>query len=471
MSEPVRGRGRGGVGRGRGQGQGQGRGRGRGGDGEEREKWTDREKDIIRKMLAPGTVFYNIIKGDGTSYAKHKAWQDICDEFCYQSGRPTVKLQKLREMYKKDCIKLSKEKRVEYDQFMARERDFQSYSKGTGGGRAAPQPFHDPDIHGENPSLHLPRIPRDFDALTDAPRNVLPPTMTSAGVEQSEYIFPPNTTLHYNHPHTIVTTTTATNSSSLSAPVVGFSTGVSPTNAGVPVVDNTETESADAGGTTENVEDYQTTMRQFDAICSSAHDHVYGQTHHPDDFGVSVANAMMLNRTETANRLPLSTLGEDEHMEEVIDTQEIENANDGIPAAPATTPTNTAISRDALSQALDVTARFLDPANRATATPVPTTVIQQLPVVRQEGRGRQDNTGENADRGQRQRIKAARGDVALAAEKYYNDMLEIQRKCGEKYVEYLSAKMANEKAMHDKDIELKNKDLELKEAELQQMRQ
>ena len=118
-----------------------------------------------------------------------------------------------------------------------------------------------------------------------------------------------------------------------------------------------------------------------------------------------------------------------------------------------------------------MTARFLDPANRATATAVPTTVIQQLPVVRQEGRGRQDNTGENADRGQRQRIKAARGDVAQAAEKYYNDMLEIQRKCADKYVEYLSAKMANEKAMHDKEIELKNKDLELKEAELQQMRQ
>ena len=31
--------------------------------------------------------------------------------------------------------------------------------------------------------------------------------------------------------------------------------------------------------------------------------------------------------------------------------------------------------------------------------------------------------------------------------------------------------MANEKAMHDKDIELKNKDLELKEEELKQMRQ
>ena len=180
---------------------------------------------------------------------------------------------------------------------------------------------------------------------------------------------------------------------------------------------------------------------------------------------------MMLNRTETANRLPLTTLGEEEHMEEVIDTQDIGNANDGTPAAPATTPTTTVISRDALSEALDMTGRFLDPTNRATARAVPTTVIQPLPVVRQEGRGRQDNAGENADRGQRQRIKAARGDVAQAAEKYYNDMLEIQRKCGEKYVEYLSAKMANEKAMHDKDIELKNKDLELKEEELKQMRQ
>ena len=118
-----------------------------------------------------------------------------------------------------------------------------------------------------------------------------------------------------------------------------------------------------------------------------------------------------------------------------------------------------------------MTERFFDPRNRATATAVPTRVIQPLPVVRQEGRGRQDNTGENADRGQRQRIKAARGDVAQAAEKYYTDMLEIQRKCADKYVEYLSAKMANEKAMHDKEIELKNKDLELKEAELQQMRQ
>ena len=55
MSEPVRGQGRGGEGGGR----GRGRGRGRGGDGEEREKWTDIEKDIIRKMLAYGTGYWN----------------------------------------------------------------------------------------------------------------------------------------------------------------------------------------------------------------------------------------------------------------------------------------------------------------------------------------------------------------------------------------------------------------------------
>ena len=151
-------------------------------------------------MLEEGTDFYNKIKGDSNSYAKHKTWEEIAKEFCIQSGRSSVNLQKLREMYKKDCIKLSKEKKNEYDQFMVRERYYQSHCKETGGGRAAPQPYHDPDIHGENPSLHLPRMPTDFNALTVAPRNVLPPTITSVrvgvgvGVEHSEYTFPPNTT-------------------------------------------------------------------------------------------------------------------------------------------------------------------------------------------------------------------------------------------------------------------------------------
>ena len=86
MTEPMRGQGQGGEIRGRGRGRGQGRGRG--GDGEEREKWTPREKDIIKNMLAYGTDFWNKLKGDGNSYNKHKVWQDVCKEFCYQSGRP-----------------------------------------------------------------------------------------------------------------------------------------------------------------------------------------------------------------------------------------------------------------------------------------------------------------------------------------------------------------------------------------------
>ena len=177
MTEPVRGQGQGGEIRGR--GRGRGRGHGRGGDGEEREKWTDIEKDIIRKMLEEGTDFYNKIKGDSNSYAKHKTWEEIAKEFCFQSGRSTVNLQKLREMYKKDCMKLSKEKKNLWDEYKDREREYQTYSKGTGGGPAAPQPYYDPDMHGINTSLNLPRMPTPFNTLTVASRNVLPHTMTS----------------------------------------------------------------------------------------------------------------------------------------------------------------------------------------------------------------------------------------------------------------------------------------------------
>ena len=251
-------------------------------------------------------------------------------------------------------------------------------------------------------------------------------------------------------------------------------------------MDHTETEFANTGGTTENVEDIESTMenQQYDAMYASTYDHDYGPTPHQDDFGVSVACAMVQNRT--ANRLPLSTLSEAEHMDEIMDTTEFGSATDSAPsellqtpstnvsgtaatpAAPATTPA-TGITRDALRNALDMAERTLAPRNTATA-PAPTTVVQPMPVVRQEARGRQENAGENADRG-RNRIKAARGDVASAAEKYYKDMLDIQRQCGQKYVEYLTAKMASEKAMHDKDMELKNKDMELKEAQLQVLRQ
>ena len=84
---------------------------------------------------------------------------------------------------------------------------------------------------------------------------------------------------------------------------------------------------------------------------------------------------------------------------------------------------------------------------------------------RQEARSRQESGG-NADRGRR-RIQAARGDVAFAAEKYYNDMLEIQRQSGAKYMEYINAKIANEKAMHDKDMEIKEAKLKLLNKQLE----
>ena len=54
MAEPVRSRGR-------------GQGCGRGGGGGERETWTDREKDIIRALIAPGTEYYKRLKGKATS--------------------------------------------------------------------------------------------------------------------------------------------------------------------------------------------------------------------------------------------------------------------------------------------------------------------------------------------------------------------------------------------------------------------
>ena len=45
--------------------------------------------------------------------------------------------------------------------------------------------------------------------------------------------------------------------------------------------------------------------------------------------------------------------------------------------------------------------RILAPRNTDTA-PAPTTVDQPMPVVRQEGRGRQENAGENAYRGRQE---------------------------------------------------------------------
>ena len=83
-------------------------------------------------------------------------------------------------MYKKDIAKGNKEKRKEYTQLVAEEREYQIYSKGTGGGPAAPAlQQHDPDVHGLNQSLYPPRIPTAFNTLTVGQRMVQPSTIPS----------------------------------------------------------------------------------------------------------------------------------------------------------------------------------------------------------------------------------------------------------------------------------------------------
>ena len=52
-------------------------------------------------------------------------------------------------MYKKEMVKVAKQHRREHTMLVAQEREYQLYSKGTGGGPAAPVPqHHDPDVHG-----------------------------------------------------------------------------------------------------------------------------------------------------------------------------------------------------------------------------------------------------------------------------------------------------------------------------------
>ena len=46
-------------------------------------------------------------------------------------------------------------------------------------------------------------------------------------------------------------------------------------------------------------------------------------------------------------------------------------------------------------------------------------------------------------------------------------MLEIQKQSGAEYVAYLTAKTANEKAQHDKDLELKDAQLQLLRKQLE----
>ena len=451
MSQPTRGRGRG---RGK---------RGGGGGGGERENWSDKEKEIIKDILGPNTEYYNKIHGDATSLQKYEVWQKICEDFCAASGRPQVNHQKLRDMYKKEMVKVAKQHRREHTMLVAQEREYQLYSKGTGGGPAAPVPqHHDPDVHGLQQFSYPLRIPTSFNTLTVQQRMVHPSTITSESDHPSQYIFPSSTA---------TATATATASSSLSAPAVGPSTGVSPIHTGVPGVDHTDTEFANTGGTTENVEDLDSRMenQHYREYYGSSYEHNCGQIP-PDDFGVSVAIALTQNRT-SENRLPLTTLTEEEHIQQVMDTTQLESATTSAPDLLLTPSTNVSttpgqsgpaplITRDALTHALNMAERTLQPRGRVPVT-APAPGVQP----RQEARSRQQSGG-NADRGRR-RIQAARGDVASAAEKYYKDMLEIQRQSGAKYVEYINAKIANEKAMHEKEMQIKDAQLQLLRKQLE----
>ena len=117
-------------------------------------------------------------------------------------------------------------------------------------------------------------------------------------------------------------------------------------------------------------------------------------------------------------------------------------------------------SIDALTHALNMAERTLQPRGRVPVI-APAPGVQQ----RQEARSRQESGG-NADR-ERRRIQAARGHIASVAEKYYNNMLEIQRQSGAKYMEYMNAKITNEKAMHEKDMQIKEAKLQLLRKQLE----
>ena len=135
---------------------------------------------------------------------------------------------------------------------MRKEREFQIYCSGTGGGPSLPALEHfDPDVYSQQEFEALARILTPFNSMT-VQRRDHPSTITSGSVQHSEYTLPSASA-------TATAITSA--SSSLSATVVGLSTGDGPINTVTnTVVDHTVTEFADTDGTTENVQDLQRRM-------------------------------------------------------------------------------------------------------------------------------------------------------------------------------------------------------------------
>ena len=150
----------------------------------------------------------------------------------------------------------------------------------------------------------------------------------------------------------------------------------------------------------------------------------------------------MAENMRTGNILPLTTISEEEQLQEIMDTTE-------YPCTTTTTPnlvltplqnvstTSAPSAPSILTNALELAGRtLLLNKNRVAVTPRPT--AGQTPRSRQ-------GSGDTAGRG-RKKIAAARGDVAAAAEKYYTEMLKLQEANCKKYEEYLTQKIVNKKA-------------------------
>ena len=133
--------------------------------------------------------------------------------------------------------------------------------------------------------------------------------------------------------------------------------------------------------------------------------------------------AMAQNR-RTQNRLPLTTISEEEQLQETMDTTEYPCTTTTTPNL-VLTPLKNVITTSApssiLSNALEQAGRTLQlNRNRVAVAPRPT--AGQTPRSRQ-------GYGDTSGRG-RKRIAAARGDIAAAAETYYTEMLKVQQASG-----------------------------------------
>ena len=268
----------------------------------------------------------------------------------------------------------------------------------------------------------------------------------------------------------------ASASSSLSATVPGFSTGDGPINL-VPntAVDLTVQEFTNTDGTTENVEDLQSRMpNQYE-------DNQYAQQYDQpidDNHGIAVGMIMAEQRRAREQIIPISTISNEEEGDQLMDTTGSPIMSTTTTTVVLTTLTNvstpSAPAAAATINALEMARQTLN-INRGG--------VAAMPQVGQTPRSRQ-GSGDTAGRGRR-RIAAARGDVAKAAEKYYEEMLKIQQANAAKYDQYLTEQIDNQrkeedrrqreeerkKIQHDKDMEIKEVRLQIARKQLENLGQ